>query len=141
MNKENIVRYSCFLSLFFFSWILLGQSIQFYLTRDKLVAQSGIISEVLEVSSGLRNKRAHELHISLKERPDYFRIMDIYPYKTFSSTLHPGDQATIYIRPRWLSILGMGKKNDIFQMVVNGKTVLDLQQTRNKAKGLSFFPG
>lgn len=141
MNKVKVVRYICFLSLFLFSWILLGQSFQFYLTRDKLVAQSGIISDVLEVSSGLRNKRVQELRISLKEQPGYFRIMDIYPYKTFSSTLQPGDQATLYIRPRWLSLLGMGHKNDIFQMAVNGKTVFELQQTKTKAKGLILLSG
>jgi hypothetical protein len=139
MNKAKIVRYICFLSLVFSSWILLGQSFQFCLTRDKLVAQSGIIGDVLEVSSGLRNKKTHELRISLKGYPGYFRIMDIYPYQTFSSALQPGDQATIYIRPRWLSVLGMGHTNDIFQMAVNGKTVFDLRQTKSNAKRLIIF--
>ena len=62
--------------------------------------------------------------------------MDIYKYNEFRGQIHSGDSTTIYIRPKWLVPLGLGYKNDIFQMTVNGQTIFEVSQTKRNANGI-----
>jgi len=105
----------------FFTWVLIGQIIQSRLTARDLIKVTGIIDDTREVATHVRKKLFYtskdiELRIYLKDTPEYFRIMDVYKYQQFRRQIKSGDTAEIYIRPKWLVPLGLGYRNDVFQM-------------------------
>ena len=119
-------------------WVLVGQLVQSNLTTSKLVKIDGLIDKTIEVATPRpKSKRKdYELRIFLQDTAEYFRFMDIYKYQRFVGQIHNGDTAQIYIRPKWLIPLGMGYRNDIFQMTINGKTIFDISQTRRNTSGI-----
>ena len=43
---------------------------------------------------------------------------------------------TIYIRPKWLVPLGLGYRNDVFQMTIKGQTIFEVSQTHKNETGI-----
>jgi hypothetical protein len=132
MTRKIIGQYFCYLAALAFTWVLVGQIIQVNLTVDKLVRVNGIIDKTVEVAKKRRksNRYYYELRIFLKDTPEYFRFMDIYRYDVFREKIQSGDSTQIFIRPKWLVPLGLGYRNDIFQMTLNGETLFDVSQTK-----------
>ena len=119
-------------------WVLAGQAIQSSMTIASLTKVEGIIDKTIEVGKRKYKSRrkTYELRVFLQDTSEYFRFMEIYKYKSFLGQIHRGDTTRIYIRPKWLIPLGMGYRNDIFQMTLNGKTIFDIYQTRKNSKGI-----
>ena len=119
-------------------WVLVGQLIQSNMSISELVKIDGLIDKTIQVATPRpKSKRKdYELRIFLQDTTEYFRLMDIYKYQNFRGQIHNGDTAEIYIRPKWLVTLGMGYRNDIFQMTINGKTIFDISQTKRNTKGI-----
>ena len=138
MEREKGISILFFIGSCFFMWILTGQIIQSQLTKDKLIKVKGIINESIDVTkySSTGKHKSKELRIFLKDNNDYYRFMDVYKYDRFEDSIKSGDIAEIYIRPKWLVLLGMGHRNDIFQMSINGKTIFDISQTKNNTNGI-----
>ena len=138
MIKKIIGQYLLYLLALAMCWVLIGQIIQYNLTINKLVKVSGIINKTTEVGKTKYKSRRkdYELRIFLDDTTEYFRLMDIYKYRSFRWKISKGDTAEIYIRPKWLVPLGMGYRNDIFQMSINGKTIFDISKTRKNATGI-----
>jgi hypothetical protein len=119
-------------------WVLIGQTIQYNMTTKTLTKVDGIIDTTIEVGKRKykSRKKTYELRIFLQDTSEYFRFMDIYKYRTFRDQIYKGDTAEIFIRPKWLVPLGMGHRNDIFQLTINGKTIFDISQTRKNSGGI-----
>jgi hypothetical protein len=123
------------------TWVLTGQILQRNLTISKLVPVRGIIDDSQEVVANVKKKLLDtqvdkEFRIKLKGSSEYFRIMEVYKYSGFAHQISAGDTAELFIRPKWLVPLGLGKRNDVFHLVVNGVTVFNVQQTRRNADGI-----
>ncbi len=116
-------------------WVLVGQSIQYTMTTKILTKVDGIIDTTTEVKKKKYKSRRfdYELRVFLQDTTEYFRFMDVYNYNSFRKQINNGDKAEIFIRPKWLVPLGMGHRNDIFQMTINGKPIFDISQTRNNS--------
>jgi len=116
-------------------WVLVGQTIQYTMTTKILTKVEGIIEETIEVKKKKRKSRRfdYELRIFLQDTSEYFRLMDIYKYRSFREQISKGDTAEIYIRPKWLVPLGMGYKNDIFHMTINDRVIFDISKTRKNS--------
>jgi hypothetical protein len=138
MIKKIIGQIFCYLASLACIWVLVGQIIQLNLTIDKLVKVTGIIDRTTEVAKKRwkSNRKDYELRIYLNDTTEYFRFMGIYKYDRFREQIHAGDSTEIYIRPKWLVPLGMGYRNDIFQMTLNGQTIFDIPQTRKNTIGI-----
>lgn len=108
------------------------------MTTKTLTKIEGIVDTTVEVGRKVykSRKKSYELRIFLKDTSEYFRFMEFYNYRKFRWKIHRGDTAEIYIRPKWLVPLGMGYRNDIFQMTINGKSVFDISQTRKNSGGI-----
>jgi hypothetical protein len=108
------------------------------MTTKTLTKVDGIIDTTIEVGKRKykSRKKTYELRIFLQDTSEYFRFMDIYKYRTFRDQIYKGDTAEIFIRPKWLVPLGMGHRNDIFQLTINGKTIFDISQTRKNSGGI-----
>lgn len=119
-------------------WVLVGQIIQYTMTTKILTKVDGIIDTTTEVKKKKRKSRRfdYELRIFLQDTSEYFRFMDVYNYNSFRKLINKGDKAEIFIRPKWLVPLGMGHRNDIFQMAINGKTIFDISQTKRNSGGI-----
>lgn len=117
-------------------WVLIGQTIQCNMTTKTLTKVEGIIDTTIEVGKrkGKSNLKTYELRILLQDTSEYFRFMEIYKYNSFRGQIHWGDTAEIYIRPKWLVPLGMGYRNDVFQLTLNGKRIFDISQTRKNSR-------
>lgn len=138
MTKKIIGQYFSYLAALAFVWVLVGATIQTNLTIDKLTKVDGVIDTTIEVKKKRykSNNYSYELRIYIKDNTNYFRFMDIYKYNAFRGQILSGDSTSIYIRPKWLVPLGLGYKNDIFQMAVNGQTIFDVAQTKKNANGI-----
>lgn len=138
MSRKIIGQYFFYLAALLFSWVLVGQIIQVNLTVDKLVRVSGTIHKTVEIAKKRRQGYSYdyELRIFLKDTTEYFRLMDIYRYDLFKEKINSGDSSDIFIRPKWLVALGLGYRNDIFQMAVNGETLFDVSQTKRNNTGI-----
>lgn len=138
MTRKVFGQYFCYLAALLFSWVLVGQIIQVNLTVDKLVRVSGSIDKTVEVAKKRRksNRYNYELRIFLTDTTEYFRFMDIYKYDLFKEKIQSGDSSDIFIRPKWLVPLGLGYRNDIFQMTVNGETLFDVSKTKRNNTGI-----
>jgi hypothetical protein len=136
--KGKIAQYLSYLAALAFAWTLVGAIIQTNLSIDKLVKVNGIIDTTIEVATyrPKSNRKDHELRIYLKDTTEYFRFMDIYKYDNFREQIHNGDSTAIYIRPKWLVPLGLGYRNDIFQMTINGQKIFELSQTMRNENGI-----
>ena len=126
---------------FVFAWVLVGQIVQSRLSVDKLIKVTGIITGTKEVATNVRKKLFYthkdlELRIYLKDTSEYFRIMDVYKYPRFRGQIKNGDTAEIYIRPKWLVPLGLGYRNDVFQLNVNGQTIFDISGTHRNENAI-----
>ena len=126
---------------FVFAWVLVGQILQSRLSVDKLIKVTGIIKDTKEVATHVRKRLFYthkdiELRIYLKDTSEYFRLMDVYKYQRFRGQIANGDTAEIYIRPKWLVPLGLGYRNDVFQMDINGQTIFDVSQTNRNENGI-----
>ncbi|NCT93131.1 MAG: hypothetical protein GXC72_01800 [Chitinophagaceae bacterium] len=141
MVREVVGKYLSYLAVLFFSWVLIGQLIQANLVVDNLNKISGTIDTTMEITlfKSRSKEKYHELRIFINEKGDYFRLMDTYDYPRFLPNIKRGDSAEIYIRPKWLTVLGMGYGNDIFQMAINGKVVFEISETRKTAKGIAVI--
>ena len=62
--------------------------------------------------------------------------MDVYKHQRFRGQIVNGDTAEIYIRPKWLVPLGLGYRNDVLQMNINGQTIFDVSQTHRNENGI-----
>jgi hypothetical protein len=138
MSGRQIAGFLNYVVILGFVWVLVGQLIQSKLTIDDLSPVYGIVEKVDDASTlRLRSQRKdHELRIFLSGNPKYFRLMDIYHYERFASTIHIGDTVLIYIRPDWVVIFGLGRKQDIYQMSINGRVVFDLSETKTNERGI-----
>jgi len=138
MTRAIFGQYISYLAVLGFSWVLIGQIIQSHLTTERLIKISGTIDTTIEVATyrPKSNRKDHELRIFLNDTTEYFRFMDIYKYDRFRGRIHRGDTAEIYIRPKWLVPLGMGYRNDIFQMALNGQTIFNVSQTKRNTNGI-----
>lgn len=138
MLRKKIGQYFCYLAVLAFCWVLIGQIIQTNLTPKKLVRVNGVIEKTIEVAQKKRksNLKDYELRIFLNDTFEYFRFMDIYKYESFRDQIQPGDTTEIYIRPKWLVPLGLGHRNDIFQMTIQGKTIFEISQTKKNGRGI-----
>ena len=118
--------------------VLVGQSIQYTMTTKILTKIDGIIDTTIEVKKKKRKSRRfdYELRIFLQDTTEYFRFMDIYNYNSFRNQINNGGKAEIFVRPKWLVPLGMGHRNDIFQMSINGKIIFDISQTKKNSGGI-----
>lgn len=105
------------------------------MTTKILTKVDGIIDTTTEVKKKKYKSRRfdYELRVFLQDTTEYFRFMDVYNYNSFRKQINNGDKAEIFIRPKWLVPLGMGHRNDIFQMTINGKPIFDISQTRNNS--------
>jgi hypothetical protein len=117
---------------------LIGQIIQLKLSTDKLLPVNGIVDKTIEVETPRprSNLKDHELRVYLHGNQDYFRLMDIYKYNRFRSKIKSGGTALIYIRPRWLVAFGLGNRNDIYQMSINGESVFNISDTKKNIHGI-----
>jgi hypothetical protein len=124
-------------------WILVGQILQSQLTIDKLVKVTGIIDAASEVTTYQHSKtgsgKTVELRIFLKDTSEYFRIMSIYKYDRFQNQIQSGDTAEIYIRPKWMIPFGMGYRNDVFQMSINGQIIFPISDTKKNEDEMIIF--
>jgi len=138
MTKKILGQYFFYIAALASAWVLVGATIQTNLTTKKLTKVEGIIDTTIEVKKKRHksNNYDYELRIYIKNNTDYFRFMDIYKYNEFRGQIHSGDSTAIYIRPKWLVPLGLGYKNDIFQMTVNGQTIFEVSQTKRNANGI-----
>ena len=138
MTRIIFGQYISYLAIAVFSWILTGQLLQSNLATNQLIRINGIIDTTTEVEfhEAKSNHESHDLRIYLRDTTEYFRFMDIYKYEQFRGLIHKGDTVEIYIRPKWLIPLGLGYKNDIFQMTVNGVQIFDVSQTKREANGI-----
>lgn len=138
MTRQKIASIIFFIMPFAFAWVLIGQIIQSQLTTDKLLRITGIVDTTIEVATYRHksNRKDHELRIFLRDTSEYFRFMDIYNYDRFRNRIKQGDAAEIYIRPKWLVPLGLGYRNDIFQMSINGQIIFDISQTHRNSNGI-----
>ncbi|MCC7027969.1 MAG: hypothetical protein IT265_13480 [Saprospiraceae bacterium] len=136
-----MVKYFCYLVALFLIWVLVGQLIESNLTIEKLIKVNGTIDTTIIVEKNrLKSKKKdYELRIFLVETNEYFRFLDIYRYDKFLEKIHHGDSTEIYVRPKWLVPLGMGYKNDIFQMTLNRQIIFDISQRENNANGIIFI--
>lgn len=121
-------------------WVLIGKIVQSRMTIGDLVKVTGIVDSSKEITTRVRKRYLYthkdmELRIYLKDTSEYFRIMDVYKYSQFRGQIKNGDTAEIYIRPNWLVPLGMGYRNDVFQLNINGQTIFDISQTRKNENG------
>jgi len=116
-------------------WVLIGQTIQYTMTTNMLTKVEGIIDTTTEVKKKKRKSRRfdYELRIFLQDTSEYFRLMDIYKYRSFRDQISNGDKTEIYIRPKWLVLLGMGHRNDIFHMTINSNVIFDISKTRKNS--------
>ncbi len=105
------------------------------MTTEKLIIVSGIIDKTVEVKEKKRKGPGYkyELRVFLKDTAEYFRFMSIYDYNNFRRQINEGDTTEIYIRPKWLVPLGMGYRNDIFQMSINGRIIFDISETKSNS--------
>ena len=138
MIKEKIRKHFFYLASLVSLWVFVGATIQTNMTSNNLSKVSGIIDTTLEVRKRRYKSKNYyfELRIYIKGDTEYYRFMDIYKYNEFRGQLKSGEFTSIYIRPKWLVPLGLGYKNDIFQMTVNGKTVFAFEQTKKNEKGI-----
>jgi len=138
MIKEKIRKYFFYLASLVSLWVFVGATIQTNITSNNLSKVSGIIDTTIEVRKKRykSNNYDYELRIYIKGDTEYYRLMDIYKYNEFRGQLKSGVFASIYVRPKWLVPLGLGYKNDIFQMTVNGQTVFAFEQTKKNEKGI-----
>jgi hypothetical protein len=141
MTRQKVASIIFFIMPLLFAWVLVGQIIQSGLTVDKLIKVTGIVENTKEVTSHVKKGLLYthkdvELRIYLKDTTEYFRIMDVYRYQRFRGQLLNGDTAEIYIRPKWLVAYGLGYRNDIFHLTINGKTIFDISETHKNENGI-----
>ncbi|HEX2845455.1 MAG TPA: hypothetical protein VHN59_02815 [Chitinophagaceae bacterium] len=138
MTRRILGQFFCYFAALGSLWVSAGQIIQVNLTTDKLIRVGGIIDRTIEVKKkrSKSNRFDYELRIFLKDTAEYFRFMDIYNYDRFREKIQSGDSAEIFIRPKWLVPLGLGYRNDIFQMNLKGETIFDVSQTKRNNTGI-----
>lgn len=141
MTRQKLASIIFFVMPFVFTWVLVGQILQSRLTLDKLIKVAGIVEGTKEVTTHVRKRLFYthkdvELRIYLKDTSEYFRIMDVYKYQRFGRQIVYGDTAEIYIRPKWLVPLGLGYRNDVFQLNINGQTVFGISETHKNENGI-----
>ncbi len=138
VTRKIIGKYFCYLFALAMCWVLVGQTIQYSMTTNILTKVEGSIDTTIEKKKKRRKSRQfdYELRIFLKDTSEYFRLMDIYKYRSFREQISKGDKAEIYIRPKWLVPLGIGYRNDIFHMTINGNIIFDISKTRKNSGGI-----
>lgn len=137
VNKKIIEQYFFYFFAIAMCWVLVGQTIEYTMTTKTLTKVDGIIDTTIEVGKKKykSRKKTYELRVFLQDTSEYFRFMEIYKYRAFRHQIRHGDTAEIFIRPKWLILLGMGHRNDIFQMTINRNTIFDISRTRKNSGG------
>jgi hypothetical protein len=122
----------------FFTWGVVGHSYLTNLDTTDLVANIGQVNEIgVEYEEGLRSRyKYYPLKIKLSNYPEKFRVPDIYKieFSYLQEKISPGDTITLYSRTLWQTILGWGKRNDIYQIDKNGQTVFFLSKVISEKK-------
>ena len=141
MTREKIASIILFIMPFVFAWILVGQILQSRLTVEQLIKVTGIIENSREVTTHIKKgifytHKDLELRIFLKDKAEYFRIIDVYRYQRFRTKIINGDTAEIFIRPKWLLPLGLGLATDVYQMNINGQTIFGISETHRNENGI-----
>lgn len=141
MKRDKAAFIVFFIVTLALTWALIGQIIQSQMTVDKLIKVKGIVESTQEVATHVQKKifsthKDLELRIYLRDTSEYFRIMNVYKYSRFLGQIHQGDTAEIYIRPKWLVPLGLGYRNDVFQLNINRKTIFDISETHSNEYGI-----
>lgn len=137
ISTKTIREYGCYITALFFLYVLVGQIIQSRLELNEFVKVEGVVENTKVVRTGSRGN-SRELRIYLQNSSEYFRIMDVYNYQKFQERIQPDVNVVIYVRPPWVVPLGMGYKNDVFHLVVNGKVLFDISKKKWHDKGIAI---
>ena len=131
----------------FLTWGCLGNFYQIRLTKHQLVQNHGQVRSINVVfEQGTKSSyKYYPLIISLTNSKTNFRIRDKFddwfPY--LKDEIHIGDTIQIYTRTKFQTILGWGKKDDVYLIEKGGKLLFPSSVVSDynagQAKGMLFL--
>ena len=131
------------LSIFFFIGIITGLFIQ-TIDKDDLIKNEGtVVSIDLVFEQGLKPQyKYYPLKIRLDNSEKDFRLIDLFEeqFPIIKNKIQVGDKVAIFTRNRILTIIGFGKKDDIYHIEKNGQVIFDIQSMKqSKIKQIKHF--
>lgn len=131
----------------FFTWGIVGHLMLISLDTSSLVKNTGRVTEItIKFEQGTkRHYKYYPLKISLSDFNEEFRLPDTYKddFVDLQQKILIGDTIILYTRHQWQTILGWGKRIDIYHIDKDGHTLFDISKVINEKKSqatlLSFF--
>jgi len=126
------------LSIFFLIGIISRLFIQTIDTGDLIKSAGTVTSIDIVFEQGLKAKyKYYPLKIRLDNSDKDFRLIDSFEnqFQIIKNKIRVGDRIEIFTRNRILTIIGWGKKDDIYQIEKNGQIIFDLQSMKDSKKG------
>jgi hypothetical protein len=106
------IFFACFINFLFLgiSWGFIESNYK----KDNLCRINGIVIKINEVQArNTKKTQDYELRLYINNYPKYFRITDSFKYESILKKVTIGDKISIYYRPKYLVLLGMGRQTDI----------------------------
>lgn len=139
------------ISSLFFLWASIGLIHDTSLKREDLIAHSGTVVYIDSIPKNggrhgtLTGKKSFLLRIVLHTEPGVlFSTTPLEKYGDFNfitSKINPGDQISIFTKPRLWNIFGLKRDNDISQLVKSNEVIVDYEKFKEKVAGLYIFTG
>jgi hypothetical protein len=129
------------------TWGSFGNFYQTHLDKTQLVKNNGRVNNIEVVfEQGTKSSyKYYPLIISLVSSSDNFRLRDRFEdwFPFLEDKIHIGDTVQIYTRTRFQTLIGWGKRNDIYliekgnELIFPGNIVREYNA--GQAKALLFF--
>ncbi len=91
------------------------------------------------IDKPLYKGREQELRLKLHNYPDYFRLTDNFFIGEVAGKLTIGDSVTVYYRGWLQTLLGFGRRTDIYQVEYHEKTLFELGDRQRNSKALALM--
>lgn len=136
MHKETFHKYILPGLAIFFTWGLVGHLMLINLDLNDLQINKGTVSKILVIKERGSKAYYHHLNIALTDNDKVFRLPDTYTnaFSNLQKSILINDTITIYTRNRWQTILGWGKRYDIYQIDKNNETLFNLTSVIEEKK-------
>ena len=122
----------------FFTWGIVGHLMLISLDTRSLVKNTGYVVDIaIKFEQGTKRQyKYYPLKINLKGFKEEFRLSDTYKndFADLQQKILISDTITLYSRHQWQTILGWGKRIDIYQIDKQGQILFDISKVINEKK-------
>ena len=123
----------------FLTWGCLGNFYQTRLDKSQLVRNNGQVRSIEVVfEKGTKSSyKYHPLRIVLVNSADKFRLRDSFDdwFPFLENKIHIGDTIQIYTRTRFQSLIGWGRKSDIYLIEKGSELIFPASVVRDYNAG------